>query len=125
MPFWVANLIERLIVLILPLIAVLIPVVRIAPAVYDWRIKGRIFRWYRELKAVELAAHTTNSDQRKQDLLRTLDEIEDGVADTRVPLTYWDYTYNLRQHIDFVRARVLGHATQDKVSELPPPLRSA
>ena len=125
MPFWVANLIERLIVLILPMIAVLIPVVRIAPAVYDWRIKGRIFRWYRELKAVELAAHTTNSDQRKQDLLRTLDEIEDGVADTRVPLTYWDYTYNLRQHIDFVRARVLGHATQDKVSELPPPLRSA
>ena len=121
MPFWVANLIERLIVLILPLIAVLIPVVRIAPAVYDWRIKGRIFRWYRELKAVEIAAHTASGDDQKQALLRKLDEIEDGVAATRVPLTYWDYTYNLRQHIDFVRARVLGHPVEDSGSRLAPP----
>jgi hypothetical protein len=121
MPFWVANLIERLIVLILPLIAVLIPVVRIAPAVYDWRIKGRIFRWYRELKAVEIAAHTASGGDQKQALLRKLDEIEDGVAATRVPLTYWDYTYNLRQHIDFVRARVPGHPVEDSGSRLAPP----
>jgi len=104
MPFWVANLIERLLVLLVPLIAVLIPVMRIMPAFYDWRIKRKIFRWYRDLKGVEAATRRQGADT--TELLQRLDEIEDGVNATRVPLTYWDYVYTLRGHIDLVRARL-------------------
>ena len=103
MPFWVANLIERLLVLLVPLIAVLIPMMRIMPALYDWRIKRRIFRWYRELKEFEVSASEAGDPAR---LLARLDEIEKGVAQTKVPLTYWDYIYTLRGHIDLVRARI-------------------
>jgi hypothetical protein len=115
MPFWVANLIERLLVLLVPLIAVLIPMMRIMPALYDWRIKRRIFRWYRELKEFEVSEA---GDPAR--LLARLDEIEKGVVQTKVPLTYWDYVYTLRGHIDLVRARLIGgHATA--ITPLPTP----
>ena len=117
MPFWVANLIERLLVLLVPLIAVLIPMMRIMPALYDWRIKRRIFRWYRELKEFELSVNKADDPAR---LLARLDEIEKGVAQTKVPLTYWDYIYTLRGHIDLVRAHLTGgHATA--ITSLPTP----
>jgi len=118
MPFWVANLIERLLVLLVPLIAVLIPMMRIMPALYDWRIKRRIFRWYRELKEFEVSASEAGYPAR---LLARLDEIEKGVAQTKVPLTYWDYIYTLRGHIDLVRAHITGgHANAIKPLPTPP-----
>lgn len=106
LPFWIANLIERLLVLLVPLIAVLIPVMRIMPAFYDWRIKRRIFRWYGELKTVDAAVRAAATPEDRAQLLARLDAIEDGVAATRVPLTYWDYVYALRGHIELVRARL-------------------
>ena len=120
MPFWVANLIERLLVLLVPLIAVLIPMMRIMPALYDWRIKRRIFRWYRELKGVEIGMRTASGTVENAQLLARLNEIEQGVAETKVPLTYWDYVYTLRVHIDLVRAR-LTNITAAPVAPLPPP----
>ncbi len=123
MPFWVANLIERLLVLLVPLIAVLIPVMRIMPAVYDWKVKRKVFRWYRELKAVEIEARSNPDKVDTAELLARLDEIEDGVDGTQVPLTYWDYVYTLRGHIEMVRAR-LTHTTAAPVAPLEPPPRS-
>lgn len=119
MPFWVANLIERLLVLIVPLIAVLIPVMRIMPALYDWRVKRKVFRWYRELKIVEVQARQKLDTADTDLLLKRLDEIEDGVDSTRVPLTYWDYVYTLRSHIDMVRMRLANNAAEPVA--LPPP----
>lgn len=120
MPFWIANLLERLLVLLVPLIAVLIPVMRIMPAVYDWKVKRKVFRWYRELKAVEIEARRDAGKRDPAELLALLDEIEDGVDATQVPLTYWDYLYTLRGHIAMVRAR-LTNTTAAPVASLPPP----
>ncbi len=119
MPFWVANLIERLLVLLLPLIAVLIPVLRLMPVVYDWRVKRKVFRWYRELKTVELEVRRNPDAADTAELLERLEEIEDGVDRTEVPLTYWDYVYALRGHIEMVRAKLLRDPAKPAV--LPPP----
>jgi TRAP transporter TAXI family solute receptor len=108
LPFWVANLLERLLVLLVPLIAVVLPMTRILPAVYDWQIKRKIFRWYRELKAVEIEMQRDSHAGNTAALLTRLNEIERGVTATRVPLNYWDYVYALRGHIDLVRARLGG-----------------
>ncbi len=110
MPFWVANLIERLLVLLVPLIAVMIPVMRIFPGVYNWRVRLRVFRWYGELRAVELEAAKHPSPERVEELLVQLDDIQDGVNRTRVPITYSDYAYNLKLHIDLVRSRLMRGA---------------
>jgi TRAP transporter TAXI family solute receptor len=120
MPFWIANLIERLLVLLLPLIAVLIPVMRIMPAVYDWKVKRKVFRWYRELKAVELEARNHLDALDTAELLERLEEIEDGVDHTEVPLTYWDYVYALRGHIELVRAKLLRDPVKPAVLSPPP-----
>jgi hypothetical protein len=121
MPFWVANLIERLLVLLVPLIAVLIPVMRIMPAFYAWRIKRRIFRWYRRLKALEMEIHSKDGASDTTQLLAQLDAIEDGVAATKVPLTYWDYVYELRGHIDLVRNRLTHGSPAAPVAPLKAP----
>jgi TRAP transporter TAXI family solute receptor len=112
MPFWVANLIQRLLVLLVPLIAVVIPVMRIFPRVYAWRVRMRVFRWYHALRAVEQEAGKDPAPGRVRELLSQLDEIEDHVSRARVPLTYSDYAYNLKLHIDMVRARLQRLASQ-------------
>ena len=119
MPFWLANLLERMLVLIVPLIAVMIPVLRIMPAFYDWRVKRKIFCWYGELKMVELEVRSKPGAVDTARLLTRLDEIEDGVDATQVPLTYWDYVYTLRGHIQMVRARLTNTAVMP--AALPPP----
>ena len=106
LPFWVANLLQRLLVLLVPLIAVAIPVMRIFPGVYAWRVRMRVFRWYRVLRSVEAEARKEPSAERVRELLSQLAEIEDHVSRTRVPVTYSDYAYNLKLHIDLVRLRL-------------------
>ena len=106
LPFWVANLFQRLLILLVPLIAVVIPVMRFFPGVYAWRVRARLFRWYRELAKVEAESTQGPDPQRVQDLLARLGTIEEGVGRTRVPLLYSDYAYNLKLHIDLVRTKL-------------------
>ena len=103
LPFWLASLTSRIVVVLVPVIVVLIPVLRSIPSIYRWRTRSRIFRWYRALLALEreLAAE---SEKRPQ-LLKRLDEIEQKVNQMKVPAPYADQFYALRGHIDFVQQR--------------------
>ena len=106
LPFWLANLIERIAVLLLPFIAVLLPLFKILPLLIQWRNKSRVFIWYGELKSIEQQV-AANPDRAQFDsYLDRLDEIEEGVNHTRVSANYSDYVYNLRAHIELVRNRL-------------------
>lgn len=103
LPFWAATLADRIIVLLLPLLAVLIPVLRFAPSLYAWRIRTRIYRWYGELKFLELELREKFDSSRIAEYRHRLDKL-DHVAHTRpIPLAFTDQVYTLRQHIDMVR----------------------
>jgi TRAP transporter TAXI family solute receptor len=106
LPFWLANLMERMAVLLLPLVAVLLPLFRILPALIQWRNKSRLFKWYGELKHLESRISVSADGAQLDGYLERLDEIEEAVNNTRVGSTYVDYVYNLRLHIDMVRNRV-------------------
>lgn len=54
LPFWAANLVDRLWVMLVPLSAVVVPLARIVPALLPWRVRSRVYRWYARLKEVEL-----------------------------------------------------------------------
>ncbi len=112
LPFWVANLIGRLAVLLLPLVAVLLPLFKILPALIQWRNKSRLFKWYGELKYLEAQAAANPDPAQLGSYLDRLDEIEDGVNNTRVGASYSDYVYNLRLHVDLVRNRL--HRPEDQ-----------
>ena len=107
LPFWIAVWADRLVVLLIPLVAVLLPVVRLGPAVYAWRIKSRIYRWYGRLKQLEYELDLEGSQLNKADAMTRLDEIEHGVSHIRTPLAFSENLYNLRSHIELVRQRLM------------------
>ncbi len=103
LPFWAAVLIDRIVVLLVPLIAVLIPAVRLAPVLYTWRIRSRIYRWYGELKMLELELKQDMDAKRTADCLARLEDLERRVYSRTLPIAFSADVYTLRQHIDMVR----------------------
>jgi len=109
--FWLANLFDRLWVVVVALAALIIPLSKIVPPLYVWRIRSRVYRWYGQLRAVEEElenADPKRCDDVRADLLRRLDDIERRVNHISIPLSYADALYGLRSHINFVRQRVQG-----------------
>jgi len=107
LPFWLASLADRILVMLVPIAIVLIPGLRILPGLYSWRIKRRIHRRYGELMALERAALApVLSPEERAALLVRLDEIEKGVITGKIPASFADQTYVLREHIEFVRKRL-------------------
>jgi ABC-type nitrate/sulfonate/bicarbonate transport system substrate-binding protein len=102
LPFWLANLIDRMWVALVSIIAILIPMSRIVPPLYEFRIRSRIFRWYGQLRTVENAQGERPPDE----LIKDLDAIEARVEQVSVPLSYADELYALRSHINLVRRRL-------------------
>ncbi|HEX7682365.1 MAG TPA: TAXI family TRAP transporter solute-binding subunit [Trinickia sp.] len=107
LPFWLASLVDRLLVLVVPIVVVLIPGARLIPSLYGWRVRSRIYRWYGALIAIERSAlDETASDEERAASLAKLTEIEAAVNRLKMPLAYADQFYVLREHIGFVRARL-------------------
>ena len=106
LPFRFASLVNRILVVFVPMIVLLLPALRLIPAIYRWRFRSRISRWYRGLLMIEqdLLAQVA-ADQRKA-LMERLDNIEEAVNRMKVPASFADQFYGLRGHITFVRARL-------------------
>lgn len=119
LPFWLASLFDRLMVVLVPLIVVLIPGLRLAPWLYSWRIRSRVYRWYGALMALERDMLMHPDEAQRPHLLERLDQIEKGVNNIRMPLPFADQFYVLRQHISFVREQ-LARRTSGKVEESAP-----
>jgi hypothetical protein len=106
LPFWLAVLIDRLVVMLVPVLAILIPVVRFTPTVYAWRIKSRIYRWYGKLKVLEIDMQSAKNAGEIRTLIERLEAIEQSVSRIPTPLAFSEYLYNLRSHIELVRSRL-------------------
>jgi len=104
LPFWLANFVERMWVAILSIAVVLIPVVRVLPPIYNYRIRSRIFRWYRDLRQIE--DEIARACAPHGDLLERLNRLDAKVERVIVPLAYTDELYALRSAIILVRERV-------------------
>jgi TRAP-type uncharacterized transport system substrate-binding protein len=109
LPFWLANLVERMWVVLFSIIAILIPLGRVLPPLYSFRIRSRIFRWYRQLRQIEDSL--TAGKRPREELLDELNKLDAKVERIAVPLSYTDELYSLRSHIVLVRER-LADATR-------------
>lgn len=110
LPFWIASLANRILVAFVPVVLVLIPGLRLVPAAYKWRIQLRIYRWYRKLLVLERELALDLSPAQQEDLLRQLNEIEKVVKHMKVPASFANQFYGLREHIDYVRERLASRA---------------
>ncbi len=104
LPFWLANLVDRMWVALLSIIALLIPLSRIVPPLYAFRVRSRIFRWYRVLRGIEQELADKTSPPK--DLMAALERLDAKAERIRVPLSYTDELYALRTHIGLVRERL-------------------
>ncbi len=118
LPFGYANLIDRMWVVLLSIVAVLIPLSRVVPPLYNFRVRSRIFRWYGLLREIE-QQHAEGS--RPLAALRAeLDQLDARIERLPVPLSYADELYSLRSHIAMVRQRLDGTASPSSTSSISP-----
>ncbi len=103
LPFWVASFVNRVILVLLPIIVVLIPGLRYLPQLYGWRVNSRIHRRYGELMALERESIGPLTPERRAALLDRLHEIERAVILRKMPGSHAEQIYQLREHIQFVR----------------------
>ena len=117
LPFWLASLVNRTAVLLVPLLVVLIPGLRFAPELYGWRIKRRIYKRYGELMALERAALEPNTQDQRAALAARLDEIEKSIIGIKIPGAFADQIYVLRRHIKFVRESLFAGGPPQETDE--------
>jgi NMT1-like family len=108
LPFWMANLIERMWVALGIIVAILLPLSRIIPPLYAFRIRSRVFRWYGQLRDIENRADASDPALGPRDsLLAELNQLDAKAEKIQVPLSYVDELYALRGNIHLVRKKLL------------------
>ena len=118
LPFWAANLIDRLKIMLLPLIALAYPLFKVIPPTYNWHMRSRINRWYKELQSIEsnLEAGATRDELRGR--LVEIEALEHKVRRLTVPVAYGDSLYSLREHIYTLRDELRDALDQPSTSPL-------
>ncbi|MFT7724487.1 MAG: TAXI family TRAP transporter solute-binding subunit [Roseateles sp.] len=105
LPFWLANLVQRMGLVIGGLLVLLLPLSRVVPPLYQWRVRRRVFRWYALLRDLEERAE---GPEPPAELLKKLDELDGRVNRIAVPLSYADELYALRNNIHAARKRIVA-----------------
>ena len=106
LPFWAATLLDRLKIMMLPLLALAIPLVKLMPPIYRWRIQSRFLRLYDEVQRLDPDHAKNLADTDIAQNLQRLDRIDHAVAKISVPRAYMGELYKLRRDIDLVRRRL-------------------
>jgi TRAP transporter TAXI family solute receptor len=109
LPFWAATLVDRLKIMLLPLLTLLIPLMKIVPPGYRWRVRRKIFHWYKELQAVDLEVNENDPLEKLNTYLTELRKIDEEVKQVTVPLSYAAELYALRIHIAHVQRRIVEY----------------
>jgi TRAP transporter TAXI family solute receptor len=116
LPFWLATFIERMIIMVVPLATVLIPLIKGGPALFRWRARQKILRWYARLKVLDHRLTTGSSAEHLLAFTAEIEDIEHAIKQTPVPLSYADQYYSLRAAVDLVRQRIAAHGAQPNLT---------
>ena len=103
LPYWAATLVDRMVVMLVPLIALVFPLIKVFPPAYRWRVRSRIYRWYADLRQIEARLDKGETDSELEEAIQIL---ENEVKQVETPLSYTDELYLLRSHINLVKARI-------------------
>ena len=106
LPFWVATLVEKVLVVLLPLAALLFPVFKFLPQSYDWIMQLRIRRLYDEIRSIESEMEVQGTEIDRSALNAKLILIDQRANHLQLPNVYASSLYTLRSHIDLVRTRL-------------------
>jgi predicted nuclease with TOPRIM domain len=103
-------------ILLLPLVALLLPFFKVMPALYRWRVRSKIYRWYRELEELDPEIQRGKMPARMEEYIERLNRIENQVSQISVPLAHRQQLYDLRVHIDLLRMKLRDAEAKDRRS---------
>jgi hypothetical protein len=106
LPFWIAVSADRLLILLIPLATLLIPLFKIAPPTYRWRVRKRIYSYYSNLIEIESKLLGDPSMKELDRCQSRIEKIKEELVEVSVPLSYADQLYHLRMHVRLVKQRV-------------------
>ncbi|MEM9737220.1 MAG: TAXI family TRAP transporter solute-binding subunit, partial [Pseudomonadota bacterium] len=106
LPYWVVAQINRFAILLLPILFLLIPVLRVLPGLYAWRMRSRVWRHYQEIREIDRTVMDSRDPEALDSMRTRLDAIDAEIASLALPLAYRDYAYQARLHIDLLRGRI-------------------
>ena len=106
LPFWAATLISRTAIVIIPILAILIPLIKFIPSIYNSFLRFRLFKYYGELRFIEMQLRQEKDSENWAFFYQKLDDIEDRVSGMKLPISFSQYIYELRVNIQFVRSQL-------------------
>ena len=106
LPFWIATLVERVLVVFIPLAVLLYPVFKFLPQMYDWFMRSRIMRLYDEIRSLESETDVQGKEPNDDAKIAKLAELDERANALRLPRVYAIMVYTLRSHINLVRSRL-------------------
>ena len=102
-----------MLVMLLPAVALMFPLFRIMPPMFRWRVRSRIYRWYRELLTIDPVVNGDVDGDERKIRLKALERIEREVAKVDVPMSYADQLYHLRLHIHLIRENLQSPTSRE------------
>lgn len=106
LPFRIASLADRYIILLIPFVAILIPLMKSIGPLYRWRIRARIYRWYRYLREIDRRLDERTGSAELSTEIERLEQLEAELAKVEVPLSYYNELYELHLHLNYVIRRL-------------------
>jgi TRAP-type uncharacterized transport system substrate-binding protein len=106
LPFWAATFVNRMLILLLPLLAVIYPLSKVVPSIYVWLVKSKIYKLYGELRYLETQIRLNSKPDAPSRHLADLKAIEDRVNQLKLPNAFAMHLYELRAHIAMVRGQI-------------------
>jgi len=119
LPFWLATLVERLIIVVLPILVVVVPIINLLPRIVQWRMRSRIYRWYGELKLLERDVEARQGKLPIEKWLGDLDRIERAAKRIRTSVSVASEAYTLREHVNLVRDTIQIRARREHSPAVP------
>jgi TRAP-type uncharacterized transport system substrate-binding protein len=113
LPFWAATLVERVLIVFIPLSAVLYPIIRFAPQIYNWVMQSRIIRLYDEMRSIESGMESQGQGYNVDAIDAKLQELSQRANRLSLPTAYASSLYTLRSHINLVRSRLISRSDKN------------
>jgi hypothetical protein len=107
MSFWLASLLNRIVFFVIPFVAMLIPVIAVAPRFYRWAYVRRIDRAHRALGKLERQLAQSADRSRLGEYRARIAEIDSAVHLLKVPRPFQVDLQRLRVHLRMVQEEII------------------
>ena len=105
-PFWIASMIDRLAIMIIPLLTLLFPLLKGAFPLYRWRIRSKIYKWYKVLYEIDSKIETLDKEELRKTKENLTELLKDIQEETKIPLSYMGEYYNLKVHANLILNKI-------------------